>query len=238
MKNLFSGITLFFRRGCGGLLLKAGILSAGWLLLPFWLFVVLALGFYFIPLFQPFRLWLPYLAALFLSGIISPNIWTAALLGILFFLILGIKDLILISRFSAYETLVYLLLFVIFLNYFSRFGNMDTLAGILWALAIAFLSFFLLRGFKTWSGSGEPGRREGLAAGLIALLVWQVILAALFLPLNFFYQTAITLLTTVILAGLFIKYKEDKLDQQTLLMGFSMFFALLAFVLASNQWGL
>jgi hypothetical protein len=241
MKNLFSEIILFFKRGGGELLLKAGILSAGWLLLPFWLFAVVALGFYFFPFFpffQPFRLELPYLVTLFLAAVISPNIWTAAFLGILFFLILGIKELILISRVSAYETLIYFLFSAIFLNYFSRFGSGENLAGVLWALAIAFLFLFLLRGVNPQSDRGEAGRKETLAAGLMAFLVWQAILVAAFLPVNFFYQTAVTLLLAVIFAGLFLKYKENKLDRQTLLVSFSVFFALSVFILASAQWGL
>ncbi len=221
------------------LALKAAAFGLGWYILPFWSFLLLGLGMYFIPLFQPVRLLLPFLLAVSFAAVLPYSPWAAVMLGVIFFFILGIKDLIFIRRGAAYETLVFLLLFLIFLNYFARFSVWNDWAGLALGILAAAASAFLLRGFILYRvpAAGEWTRRKRfLLFSLAGLLLWQWQTVLLFLPLNFFYQTAILFLGAVALIELFLAYAQEELTKRKILVHFSFFFVLSSFILAANSW--
>ena len=83
------------------LLLKAAAFGVGWLILPFWVFVVLAALLYFLPVFQVLKLLFPFVLTLILAYLVPPSLWAGLFLSALFFFILGVKDLVLIDRAAA-----------------------------------------------------------------------------------------------------------------------------------------
>ena len=226
-----------------GLLLKAAFLAVLWRVVPFWLFLLVALWLYLSPLFRPLEMGLPFLLTLCFAGILPANFWSTAFLGTLFFLILGIKDLILVERENAYRVLLFLLFFLIFLNFFSEFNTFERSTALLSLFAIVVLTFLLLHGFVRYSrlGSarvGAPRRREKLALGLLAFLVGEIGMALLFVPLNAFYQAALLFLSTVIGTEMMVDRLEERLDHDRILVRFSLFFIFVVCILAANQWGL
>ncbi len=221
------------------LALKAAAFGLGWYVLPFWLFLLLGLGLYFVPLFQPMHLLLPLLLTFFFAAVLAYSSWAALMLGIIFFFILGIKDLVFIRRGAAYETLIFLLFFLAFLNYFARFGAWGGWTDMGLGILVATVAALLLRGFVLYRApeAGEWARRKRFVLfGLAGLLLWQWQAALLFLPLNFFYQTAILFLAAVVLAELFLAYAQGELTRRKILLHFSFLFVFVSFVLAANSW--
>jgi len=227
------------------LALRAAALAVIWLAAPTWLFVALALLAYFVPLFQPSRFALPFVATLVLSALTPPSVWLMPLVGVLFFAILGAKDLILIDRAGAYETSVLVLVFLSTLAFFSRCTTLEHASAFAWSFVVACVIFILLRAFGEYLATSDDAvrthsspRRRLLAWGVTALATWQVSLAALALPLGRFAQSAMVFATVAVLAGIELDYLRSRLDRPRLLAYAGTFTVLLGAILFSNQWGL
>jgi|GEM_PF-612936 len=227
------------------LALRAVLFGAAWLILPFWAFSILALYLYFVPLFQPLKLGVPFATLLFFTYTLTPNIWFAILLLVIFYLILGMKDLILIDRIAAYEILVLLLLFLVFFGFFSWVTNLGIRSAPFKAVLPAGLFFFLARGFLYYPDSPPPllrvrksGRWEFLFIGLGAFMIWQLSLVLLFLPMSFFYQSALLFLVTLFFLELFPYHLRGELSRERILVNFSTFFILGTVILAAIEWSI
>ncbi|MGC8776242.1 MAG: hypothetical protein ACP5QN_02950, partial [Minisyncoccia bacterium] len=126
------------------LLIKSLIFGILWLILPFWLFLILILFFYFVPIFRPFNLFFQFLIFIFAAKILDPSFWNFIIISVLIFLIFGIKDLIIIRRFIAYEFLGFLLLIIFSFNFFEKFnlnfGVLNIFLGLL--ISIFYFLFF------------------------------------------------------------------------------------------------
>jgi len=221
------------------LLLKAAVFGLSWRIFPFPIFLLVALGLYLIPLFEPGKLILPFFLTLCLSAVLVPSFWAALVLAALFFFIMGIKDLILVNRGSAYETLTFLLLFLALLNFFARFDSWDSFLALVFASVLAIVFGFLLRGAVNYSLSfpeEKDRKKTDILVSLAAFLFWQAEITLLFLPLNFFYQTALLFLATVILVEIVIDHFSGSLTRAKMLSYFSFLFAFVAVILAGNTW--
>ncbi|MEK7546614.1 MAG: hypothetical protein AAB536_00290 [Patescibacteria group bacterium] len=220
-----------------GLLIKSCIFGLCWFFLPFWIFLLVGVYFYFTPFFQSFNLFIPFLMTLAAAAYVPYGFWPAVFLGILFFLILGIKNLIFVNRFENHQIMVFLLLFLIFFGFFSHFENWEKWIISTISLGIG-LSFFLL--FKELADytRGNIGSKKNLAACLGSFLLWQASSVIIFLPINYFYQTALLFLLSVITTDVLLEYLNKNLDRKKILVDFSIFFAVTAAILASANWGL
>ncbi len=223
------------------LTLKTTLVAAAWLWLPFWLFVVLAAGFYLFPLFEPLRFALPFLLLLISAAFLPVMFGTALILGAMYFLLLGIKDLILIHRFPAYESLLFTLYLLLFLNFFARFDRPDAAGAFLASLGVALAVSLLLWGFFRYGEASAglelwPRRRLALTLGLVGFLLWQWLLVLLFLPLNFYFQTALLFLGAVSATELVFEYRQGSLSRRRALVHFSTALIFFAVILAANTW--
>lgn len=220
-----------------GLILKAAVLGLGWLFLPFYAFLLLAVYFYFVPFFQQFKLLVPFILTIAVTASLPYEIWFAFFIGLLFFLILGIKNLVLVNRFENHQLTVFLLLFLIFLSLFSHFESWQAWTASAALLGTGFSFFFLFEELADYTRERSE-RKKLIVAALGALLIWQGASVIIFLPLNYFYQTAILFLSAIIMADLFLEYIAKKLDRRKILSDFSIFFAMASIILASANWGL
>lgn len=226
-----------------GLALKAALLAAAWLILPGWFFLLLSFYFYFVPIFHPWKVFLPFLCFLFLAFNGPVNFGFAVILAVLFYIILGIKDLIFIDRRSAYNNLVLVLIFLLDIWFFSSFfGDSVGRLGIVSIFLLSAISCLLYREFLTYgksdlSGAGFAGR-VNLALGLAWLIISQISLAVIFLPVNFLYQTALIFFLSAAFLGLVSTYLSETISREMILMNFSVVFVFLVIALGSVQWGL
>ena len=219
-----------------GLFLRAGILGFLWLFLPFWIFLAATFYFYFFPFFQPLRLALPFFLTLVTAAILPANVWFSLFIAALFFLILGIKNLIFVKRFGAHQLLVFFLLFLTFLSFFSGFETWQRWIVSLFAFGVSAVFLLLAKELADYH-SESSRRRTFLTIGLGALFIWQLCLILLFLPLNYFYETALLFLSAVFLLDILLEHLKNRLDSRKILADFSIFFVFTAVILASARWG-
>lgn len=219
------------------LIAKAALFAGSWLFLPFWLSFFVGVGLYFVPWFRPIPLLMPLIATLAFAAILVPSAWTGIFLGTVFFLILGIKDLVLVNRGFAYQSLFYLLFFLISLNFFLRFDRFNHPELLAASLALGATFFLLGAPLARFVDQilGED-RRPTLFFALGGFLIWQWTWALVFLPLNFFYQAALLFLAAVFLTQMLLDHLMGDLDRRRILLYFSVFFIFASFILAANPW--
>jgi len=224
------------------LVLRAVIFSLAWFLLPFWIFLLIAAYFYFYPFFRPLTLALPFFLLVIFAAIENQSLPLAVFFAVVFYLILGIKDLILINRKPIYEILVLLLSFLMFVRFFAQFDGWAGAGAPLCGLAAAAVFVFLSRGFLRYETSLEEeaarGKHRGVALGLVGILLWQFSLAILFLPINFLYQAAILFLLATTGLEFASDYLSNRLTRQRTLTNFSVLLGVLVIILGSASWGL
>ncbi len=158
MLGIFSSYTFpvlrihsVFRHFPWVVLLKALAIAASWVVFPSWMFVAVTIGFYFIPIFQPLSLLWPLILALAFAVAIGFGLPQTVFVVAIFFLILGIKDLVFIDRRAAYQTLVLLMLFAAALILFFGAPNASRLSSAWGALAFGVLAWILISEFLPYA---------------------------------------------------------------------------------------
>lgn len=222
------------------LALKAAVFGAAWFIFPFWAFALIGLYFYFFPFFNSAKFLLPFLILVFLAGTQPENVWFSIFLAVLFYLILGIKNLMIIKRSEASEVLIMLVLFSVFVRFFSAVDNWSGYLAFFGFLLVGILSFLLLSGLMTVGSEarGKIRNKPKIYVAILAFILWQVSLAVLFLPLNFLYQSALMFVFAATIVGLFMDHLRGELTRYRILANFSIFFTFTVIILGSAQWGL
>lgn len=224
------------------LLIKAAAFGFSWFLLPFWLFLAIGIYFYFMPLFRPKDLAFPFAALIFFAYTEERSLLLAILFAALFYLIIGVKDLILINRQSAKEILA--LLFALFLavKFFSSADNWSGLSVLGYSFVASVFVFFLAKLFiRSDSASGNDemaGKKTTIALLAASFFIWQLFLSLVYLPLNFLYQSAIFIVTATIFLELISDHIRSALTKRKILLQFSIFLVFAATILVSAQWAL
>lgn len=217
------------------LILKAFLFALGWLLLPFWLFIIFSLYLYLVPLFQAKVLALPFVFTLFLASLTQPHFWVAVFFGVIFFFILGIKDLVFVDRRTSYGILAFVLMFVAIFYSFSRFDYGWDAAPFLWMLGLSAVFSLLLNNFlKNYIGQESDRRLKNTLLGLVFLLFFESGLVILLLPITFLVQSALLFLIAVALFELSSDYFLKRLDARRVLIYFSVFFGISALIISGS----
>ncbi len=236
-----------------GTIIRAAIFALAWGVFPFWLFLLVALYLFFVPPAQAGTVIVPFIVLMSLAFFSPTGFLMAAVFGLLFWYILLIKELYLIDRKVAYETLLLVLIFLMFRLFYELLGAGFAMpASFLFAILIAGASGFLFSSFVRLFGSGEETNTdEGSAArvrarqlhraasGAISFLIFETLLMGLFLPLDFVYQTIITFVFAAFTLDLASRHLvEGSLPRERILVVSSTAFALLVIILSSARWGL
>lgn len=221
------------------LLLKAAVFAVLWSIAPLWVAIVFALFVYAIPWFKPLSLWLPFLLLILLALFLPHNFFAVLSLGVLFYLVVGIKDLLFVNRLQAYEILALLLSFISFLYTFTRISEMSTGSRYFALLIPATIAFLLLRGLENYLGEGIE-RRVGFRGKMFcaAFLLSQLSFALLFMPVGVLVQTAIMFIAVSIVVEIAVDECLGQLHSQRLLFYFLLFFVVSTLILVSVEWGL
>jgi hypothetical protein len=230
------------------LALKAAIFAFSWYLLSqiSWLvFLLIAAYLYFFPSFRSLKLLFPF-AVLLVLVLISPvSLWLTLVFGLAFFLILGTKELILVDRRTAFQSISLIILFVSFLNFFSRFDAWEGRGPVfLWALIPAALFLVLMRQdlkqeTLPMADNASPKPPFGTMPVLcvFSFALWQISLAMLFLPLTFLSQTALLFCAAASLFEIIPAYVEGHLTKRHFMTVSSIFMVAVTVILVSAQWG-
>ena len=128
----------------------AAVFAVTWLVLPWWLFLLVALYCYFIPFFWPGKLFVPFFCLMVITVVQPPSFLFAVIFGVIFYYILLVKDLVIVNRRSAYEILVIALSFFLIRDFFIGYNGINGYA-LFWsfwlAVAIGSLAYSMMRFF-------------------------------------------------------------------------------------------
>ncbi len=233
-------LKLIAKRIHWSLVLKAAVFGFVWFLLPFWLFLLLALYLYCVPWFETGKLFVPFFVLLILC-LIQPQTGIFALVfAAVFYLILLLKDLLVIERRAAYELLALGLSFLLLRDFYLAFGSGVTggafLAAFFAAGAVALLVRTSLTAFSA-DVTFDPGKRS-VALWLTFLLSFQALFVGLFLPLDFIYQLIIAFLAIVLLVDLVPEHLAYGVSRTKILTAATAISVLFVIILTSARWGL
>jgi hypothetical protein len=226
------------------LLLKSAVFAFAWFYFPFWIFLLVALYCYFVPLFRTGKFAVPFIVLLVLCLFHAPSVPMAVIFGAIFYYLLLIKDLLLIDRATARSFLVMALSFFLFREFYAAFANGPVGIGLFGAFAAAALFGFLMHnliGNFRRSYEGDDDREEAVrnvVSTLSFLLIAECLVIGLFLPLNFIYQSIIVFLAAAIIVDLVPSHVFGTLSSEKIRLTSVVFFALFVVVLVSARWGL
>ena len=212
------------------LALKAVAFGAGLSFLPAVLFVLLAVLLYAIPLFRTIELIRPLSVLLIVSllALQTVNRWDYSLFLIiyfafLFYLILGIKDLVVIKRAGWHRFLNLALVHMSLLLFF--YYNQEFFLIKLLVVFCAFL-FLLKESFK-----------NRLTAWLLAFLMAQSIWVIGLLPIGFVNAANLGLLAYFIILDLAEYQLSGHLPRRRILIDVTIFVLLALLIFATSRWG-
>jgi hypothetical protein len=204
-----------------GSLVRAVLFGLAWALLPYWLFVIAACALFFIPFSQSGKMLGPFLVLVALGAFVPVGAAMAAVFGLLFWYILLIKGLYVIDRRTAYEILMLALIFLVVRVFYSALGTgFDGPAPLFFAFVAAAASSWLFASFignfaeadpvpatiatarEATDGASRGNLLRRIAAFAAFFIMFEIILAGLFLPLNASYQSAVAFLLIAVVMDL------------------------------------
>ena len=213
------------------LLLKAVLVAGGWYWLPMTWALILALIVFLVPpyrsgIFSP--AFLVLLASLFT---IEPTFFFAVLMGVGFYCLLGVKNLVLIHRATAYQILVTVLFLFVWWMFFDAAQGGYSLEIFAQLLLVAALFFFFSWRSVVLGEMQKGGGHYKLLLGVLSLLVFEWGLVVYFLPMALTSKVALALLVTGFLLELILQYIKGSLIRRDVLIYLGVFFLLFVAVL-------
>ncbi len=190
-----------------------------------------ALILYAKPLFRTFEVFIPFailsILSLLASYLLSDSryfILSAIIFSVLFYLVLGIKDLALIQRMAWYRfvnlSLVYTALLIFFYTNQEYF---------LLKISLLFLTIFLL---------SKSLIKKRLVYWITAFLMLEAIWAVSFLSIGFVSSANLSILIYFIITDLALVNIEGALTKKKILIDTSIFIILLVAIFALSRWSL
>ncbi len=236
-------LQLIFKSAALSLLLLS-IVSYKWLIIVF-----IAAAFYFFFSFAGGRQFLASFIILLVVSLLAVNwplavgFWPSAvslLSGVLFFIILGVKNLSFVNRRPIYHFLNNFLLLTVFIMFYasdkSRFFTVKYLA--------AFLGiYFLFQEILTFIGRFERENPAPLVASKINLLsfglafsVFQLLWAVSLLPIGFLNAGALTLALVLIIKDLTFSHLNGNLNRTMVLKNITLLIMSILIIFAASKW--
>ena len=165
----------------------------------------------------------------------------AVFLASIFYLTLGIKDLVFVERKDAYETLVLLLVFIMLFKFVNGFLGWADWYLPIFLLLISIALYWLFSGLYKYSRPEDHrvnGVRDFLSLGLFAFFEFQIVLVTLLLPISYFYKISLVFLTAMLVSRLVLVNLFGNAQRRQWLLYFSILFVFLVFIFTSSQWEL
>jgi hypothetical protein len=202
-----------------------------------------AWGIYFSPPFESRKNMPPFLVLLGVALATPPTLLMAAIYGVLCYYLFLIKDLLVIDRKSARTMLAMALSFFLFREFFLAWPAGLSAGALVWAWVVA-IAFGALangviaarRGIEINDEHSRSSRRA--AIGVSALFLFEILVACLFLPVDFIYQSVIAFLAAALLLDLVPAYFFRELEPRRIRVTAMVTAALLVVALASAKWGI
>lgn len=152
--------------------------------------------------------------------------------SVLFYLILGIKELIFVHRQQWYAVKNILLFYSLFLFFFL--WDKSSYFFIKY-LSFFVLTFFLLREWLFWSEQNFP-KRQLLASFVLAFVVVEILWSTAILPIGFISSANIMILITYLLVDSNLRHFQGTLNKKVILRNLGIFALAIIFVLITSKW--
>lgn len=227
---IFGGFLILFKLG-------------GFSLVPLIFFILVSFLLYSKPIFNTFVFLPSFLilsaaSVLVLKNIPESNYSLLVVLfsALLFYLLLGVKNLIFIHRAFWFNFLNLALFYEVFILFFL--ADKSTFF-VLKSLALFFAALILFREFLFVSVPNHPfPKKKTLASWLLAFLVLEIVWAINFLPLGFINSANLAILTVFIFGDLISNYFKATLNRRLILADVTLFVFLLLTIFGTTKWGL
>lgn len=214
---------------------KALIVAASWILLPEWMAWVLGVVFYFSSLYRARWMGLPFVSVFLVAHFLGQGELVGLGLGIILFIILGLKELIFIDRRFASTVMVFGILAMAGL---LLYGGLDAWSAWMPVKKLLFAGLFYALSQRYLLIVEEPHPKHPLALGIMSFLLWEIAIAVGFLPLDFIYQAAIAIMCAFIFFEWFRSYIEEQLRINKILLYISFLFILTTLIFSAAKWSL
>ena len=208
---------------------------------PVIIYLGFAVYFYFYPAFENRFLssFLIILSAPFF--IIHSPIFPVYLLffSFLFFLFLGIKNLVFANRYQVYQFLNNFLFFLIFIIFFS--SDKSQLFFLKYLILFS-SSFFIFKELLNWHFSRFESQlqisiqRINAYSAVFSFLLGQLVLATALLPIGFLNLSALMLVFVLTSKDLIINHLEGKIDKNSVLKNITIIILFSIVIFAVSKW--
>ncbi len=154
--------------------------------------------------------------------------------GFLFFLLLGVKNLIFVNRQPFYYLFNGLLLLIIFTSFFWS-GNSQLF--FIKYLSVFFAIVFLSKEFLTFSVAGflNSPKKNLIVCGM-AFLILQLLWAITLLPISFLNAAGLALLIVMILQDFITHHFSGTMSRQIVLRNVTVFLILSLVIFSASKW--
>ena len=221
-------------------LLYLSIVYSLWFMVALWAF---ALYFYFRSFFNIHQYLASFLTLLIASVLFINLPFTVYHLpftiffAFLFFLLLGIKNLIFIRREPLYYLLNSLLFLTVFIYFFSSNNFDQPFWFLIKSLAIFSATFFLFKEFLTVSVPVPLGsQKRNLMAVGSAFLSLQFLWVIAFLPFRSLNTASLALLVALILEDFIVHHLSGTINRRIVLRNITMFLILAMIIFGASKW--
>lgn len=157
----------------------------------------------------------------------------------LFFLFLGIKNLVFINRYQVYQFLNNFLFFLIFIIFFS--ADKSQLFFLKYLILFP-LSFFILKELLMWHFSRFESQlqisvqRISAYSATFSFLLGQLVWAIALLPIGFLNLSALMLVFVLASKDLIINHLEGEIDKNSVLKNITMVILFSIVIFAVSRW--
>ena len=220
---------------------KGLIFAAAWYFLPAWLFIPVAAYLYFVPFFQSSKFLAVFIGIMGIYVFTPDPIGYAVIGGILFGWLIAIRELLFIDRRSAYEVLIFAILFFhlrIFYHAHTIIGITPFFAAFILAVLIAWMAKGFLDFFRDTDVNGRGPLSVAIGVGLLCFFSWQILMISFVLPLDFVYQSLLAFLCIVGMLDFLSTYLFGGATREKIFFTATVVFCGLVILLTSAPLGL
>ena len=222
-------------------LIRAVVFAVAWWYLPTWLFILVACVIYFVPPFEARNNLPAFLVLLGISLATARMVLMATIIAALCYYLLLIKDFLVVDRKSARTILAMALSFFLFREFFLSWHAGLSTDSLVWAWILAIAFGMLVNGVivprRGKEINDESDRHPRRAAVLVSsLAMFEILVACLFLPADFTYQSIIAFLAAALILDLVPAYFFRELEPRRIRVTAATTLALFIIVLASAKW--
>lgn len=200
--------------------------------IPILFFLVTAVFLYSKPIFNTFYLWASFFILLILALISPPSFLGAAFYAFLFYIILGLKNLVFINRLNWHQALHLSLFYALFMIFW---GASDGAPFLLKLAGVFAASLFLIREFFKMAAI-DFSKRRVVASWVIALLITEAVWAISWLPIGFLNSSALALLMVFVLINLTLHHLKETLNKQVVLSAITLFVLSALLIFVTSKW--